>query len=49
MAYDILDMKDNIYEYTIGQDDEENVFLPLSDDDALWCSLKHEHVAAVAK
>ncbi|XP_035224364.1 syntaxin-binding protein 1-like isoform X2 [Stegodyphus dumicola] len=49
MAYDILDIKDNIYEYTIGQDDEENVFLPLSDDDALWCSLKHEHVAGVAK
>ncbi|XP_015918082.1 protein ROP isoform X2 [Parasteatoda tepidariorum] len=51
MAYDVLDIKDDIYEFTLTQGREVGTTqkILLTEDDPLWCQLRHEHMADVAK
>lgn len=51
MAFDLLNIEDDIYVYTEKLGDNEDVIneIPLSETDSLWRRLRHEHIANVAK
>ncbi|KAK5856141.1 hypothetical protein PBY51_007759 [Eleginops maclovinus] len=50
MAYDLLDIKQDIYSYqTTGIGDSNNREVLLDEDDELWVQLKHMHIADVTK
>ncbi|GFY70628.1 syntaxin-binding protein 1 [Trichonephila inaurata madagascariensis] len=51
MAYDLLDLTDDIYEYAleVGRMEAETQSTPLTEEDPLWCKLRHEHIANVAR
>ncbi|CAL1300437.1 unnamed protein product [Larinioides sclopetarius] len=51
MAYDLLDLSEDIYEYAleVGRMEAEIQSTPLTEEDPLWCKLRHEHIANVAR
>ncbi|XP_070778537.1 syntaxin-binding protein 2 isoform X5 [Enoplosus armatus] len=50
MAYDLLDIKQDIYTYkTTGIGDSKEREVLLDEDDELWVQLKHMHIADVTK
>ncbi|XP_041647459.1 syntaxin-binding protein 3 [Cheilinus undulatus] len=46
MAYDLIDIQDNIYKYK-GKDGSEKQAL-LNEEDMLWVELRHKHIADVS-
>lgn len=50
MSYDLLDIKDDIYEFMTGYaEGKHRESIPLSDEDSLWRELRHEHIANVTR
>lgn len=50
MAYDLLDIKDDAYEFITGYAEGKAVqSISLNDEDSLWCKIRHDHVANVTK
>lgn len=50
MAYDTLNIKDDIFSYSDEETDGEKVNeISLSEEDSLWGRLRHEHIANVSK
>ncbi|GFU55698.1 syntaxin-binding protein 1 [Nephila pilipes] len=51
MAYDLLNLTDDIYQYAldVGKVEAEIQSTPLTEEDPLWNKLRHEHIANVAR
>ncbi|KAG8182782.1 hypothetical protein JTE90_018655 [Oedothorax gibbosus] len=50
MAYDLLNIEDDIYEFITGYAEGKTVqSISLSAEDSLWCKIRHEHIASVTK
>ncbi|XP_051947863.1 syntaxin-binding protein 3-like [Xyrauchen texanus] len=47
MAYDLIPMKDNTYDYKVKDGSKKEALL--NDDDELWVKLRHMHIAEVSE